>query len=158
VTTAEYIKSFVYPTAATFLPARMDTPAAKAMVLATGFQESGFQARRQAGNGPARGFWQFEEGGGLAGVLSHPASKPFIHQALPILVVKPWECFDALANNDVLACLFARLLLWTHPPALPARTDAEGAWNYYRATWRPGRPHAETWSHNYRRAWEMVSP
>lgn len=44
------------------LPPAMDTVKARVMLLAIGLQESAFAARRQAGNGPARGFWQFELG------------------------------------------------------------------------------------------------
>lgn len=153
--TAEYVGSVVYPGAMLLLPGRMDTPQAKALVLAIGFQESGYAHRKQVG-GPARGFWQFEEGGGLLGVLSHHASKALAEEAMRALVVRPWECFDAIVHNDVLACAFARLLLWTHPPALPNRDQVDLAWNYYRATWRPGKPHPETWEGNYARAWAMV--
>lgn len=157
MTTADYVAEIVYPGAMTFLPGRMDTPEAKALVLAIGFQESGFAHRRQVG-GPARGFWQFEEGGGVNGVLGHRLTKPLLEQILPLLVVKPWECFDAIAHNDVLACILARLLLWTHPPTLPTRGDVMQSWAYYRATWRPGKPQPATWETNYARAWEMVKP
>ena len=44
------------------------------MLLAIGLQESRLTHRRQIG-GPARGLWQFERGGGVAGVLRHAASR-----------------------------------------------------------------------------------
>lgn len=154
---AEYVSAVVYPGAMLLLPGRMDTPQAKALVLTIGFQESGYAHRLQVG-GPARGFWQFEERGGVAGVLSHSATEALIDQAMRVLVVREWECFDAIAHNDVLACVFARLLLWTHPPALPSREQISAAWNYYLATWRPGKPHPETWEGNYARAWALVKP
>lgn len=50
------------------LPAKMDTPKARVMMLAIGMQESRFEHRKQIG-GPARGFFQFEEAGGVRGVL-----------------------------------------------------------------------------------------
>ena len=53
------------------LPPKMDSAAARVLVLAVALQESGFTARRQYGNGPARGYWQFEAGGGVIGVLAH---------------------------------------------------------------------------------------
>ncbi|MBN9642984.1 MAG: hypothetical protein J0I68_30950, partial [Achromobacter sp.] len=61
------------------LPATMDTPAARVMLLAIGLQEGRFMHRRQIG-GPARGFWQFEKGtrasrGGVWGVFLHAASR-----------------------------------------------------------------------------------
>lgn len=153
--TADFVSAHIYPAALSFLPTRMDSSEARAMVLATGFQESGFAHRKQVG-GPAHGLWQMEEGGAVNGVLGHRATKPFLDAILPVLVVKPWECYDAIVNNDVLACIFARLLLWTHPKALPGRADADRAWNYYLDLWRPGKPHPETWKGNFWRAWEIV--
>jgi len=157
VTTVEYVYGHVMPAALAFLPAPMDSPEARAQMLAIGFQESGFAVRKQS-SGPARGFWQFEERGGVNGVLGHPKAKPIIDAILPILVVKPWECYDAIEQNDVLACIFARLLLWTHPQPLPRKDNAPGAYNYYLDLWRPGRPHKEVWSVNFQRAWEIVQP
>ena len=46
------------------LPPKFDTPEARVMMLAIGMQESRFLHRKQIG-GPARGFFQFEEGGGV---------------------------------------------------------------------------------------------
>lgn len=152
-----YINETVIPAALSLLPAKMNTPGARAMLLAIGMQESRFIHRKQLG-GPARGFWQFEAGGGVKGVLSHAASRPLI---LPILDAMSYgesgaECYSAIVDNDVLACVFARLLLWTHPAALPVAADVEGAWRYYLATWRPGKPHKDTWSDFYNRAWATV--
>ena len=44
------------------------------MLVTIAGQESAWTHRRQI-NGPARGFWQFERGGGVAGVIAHPASR-----------------------------------------------------------------------------------
>lgn len=155
MTTADFIHNGVFPAAFAFLSPRMDTPEARAMLLAIGYQESGFAHRKQVG-GPARGFFQFEEGGGVLGVLGHVATKPIIDRILPVLVVRPWECYEALEQNDVLACIFARLLLWTHPHALPRRNEPAIAWAQYLDTWRPGKPHREVWDGNLQRAWEIV--
>lgn len=125
------------------------------MLLAIGFQESGFAHRKQVG-GPARGFWQFEASGGVRGVLEHRATKPFVDAALPVLVVNPWDAYDALEQNDVLACIFARLLLWTHPMGLPKRTEPGIAWSQYLDTWRPGKPHRDMWDGHFDRAWKIV--
>ena len=48
------------------LPDRMLSDEAVTMMLAIGYQESRFEHRRQI-RGPARGFWQFEHGGGVVG-------------------------------------------------------------------------------------------
>lgn len=152
--TIEYVSATVYPAAIALLPERMDSLEAKAMVLAIGSQESGFAHRKQVG-GPAQGFWQFETGG-VNGVLSHPATKPVIEAILPAIVVKPWEVYDALIYHDVLACVMARLLLWTYPAALPKRDNLAGGWNQYLDCWRPGKPHREVWPGNFDKAWQIV--
>jgi hypothetical protein len=154
--TVLYIRDHVIPTAHALLPAKLDSRAARAMELAIGLQESRFEARRQFGGGPARGFWQFENGGGVHGVLTHHATKPLITPVLFQLRYQPGECYFALEHNDVLAACFARLLLWSHPGPLPGADEANEAWDYYRDTWRPGKPHRPTWEDFYRQAWDLV--
>lgn len=128
------------------LPKKMDTPAARVMLLAIGLQESRFQHRRQIG-GPARGFWQFEQGGGVRGVLRHHASSELADKVCYVCNVPPTEgaVYDALDNDDILACCFARLLLWTDPKPLPAVGDEVASWELYLRTWRPGKPHRHSW-------------
>lgn len=139
------------------LPPNMDTPAARAMVLAICLQESRLRHRKQIG-GPARGYAQFEQGGGVRGVLSHPASAPHIRLILSILDYEsnPEDCYLAIEHNDILAAAFARLLLWTLPGPLPARGDAEGGWSQYVAAWRPGKPHRGTWDVCYETGWAIA--
>jgi hypothetical protein len=128
------------------LPARMDTPEARVMLLAIGLQESRFLHRRQIG-GPARGFWQFEQGGGVRGVLAHPASRDAARLVCAARGVAPAAeaVHPVLETDDVLACAFARLLLWTDAKPLPSAGDSSGAWSLYLRTWRPGKPHPQTW-------------
>ncbi|QDJ52794.1 hypothetical protein [Bordetella hinzii] len=144
------------------LPARMDTVAARVMLLANGLQESRFQHRRQIG-GPARGFWQFEKGtrasrGGVWGVFLHPASKDHLAALCRARSVAcdPDAIYAALEYDDVLAAGVARLLLWTDPKALPAVGDVEAAWALYLRTWRPGKPHPKTWPALYAQAMAAV--
>lgn len=133
---------------------RMDSRQARVQLLATGLQESRFTARRQHGNGPARGFWQFERGGGVVGVLTHAASKPHMLQLCErlSLAADAQTVWTALEYQDVLAAAAARLLYWTDPKPLPALGDAEGAWALYLRTWRPGKPHRATWDAFYNQA------
>lgn len=153
MTTIDYIKS-VFPVAFSLLPTKMDTPEARAMLLAIGLQESRFEHRVQVG-GPAHGFWQFELGGGVRGVLNHPASKSAIVSILMTFDYDwmPDTSYDAIVHNDVLAVCYARLLLWTLPQSLPKRGEIQEGWNQYIAAWRPGRPHRETWDAFYIAAW-----
>ncbi len=125
-----------------------DSPQGRVQMLAIGLQESRFQWRRQMGNGPAMGFWQFERGGGVRGVLSHVASKAKAKRLCDERRVNPDEMsvWQALENDDVLAAGFARLLLLTDPRALPDVTNMVGAWDTYIRNWRPSKPHIETWA------------
>jgi hypothetical protein len=142
------------------LPAKMDSDAAIAMMVAIGLQESRLEHRAQIG-GPARGYWQFELGGGVRGVLTHPASKPHIQAVLTALdydpASDPAACYAAIEHNDALAAAFARLLLWTLPEALPARTAPGSGWSQYLSAWRPGRPHPDLWPAYFADAWDLAA-
>lgn len=81
MTLSEIIAAGINPALA-LLPASMDTPEARIMLLAIGLQESRFEHRRQlVGNpprptGPAKSFWQAEQGGGMVhGVRLHVATR-----------------------------------------------------------------------------------
>lgn len=117
------------------------------MLLAIGLQESRFVHCRQIGE-PARGFWQFERGGGAHGVLTHPASRDHAYRLCGGRGVDPVAAavYPALEHDDVLAAGFARLLMWTDANRLPAIGDAQGGWNLYARTWWPGKPHSQTWA------------
>ncbi len=126
------------------LPEKMDTPEARVMLLTIGMQESRFLHRKQI-NGPARGFFQFEEGGGVRGVLKHPSTKRIIQDVIFKLGIPAEECYNCLAEDDDLAAAFARLLLYTDPKPLPAlNSDPSESWDYYLRNWKPGKPHRET--------------
>lgn len=137
------------------LPAAMDSDRARVMLFAIGLQESRFTARRQllkvGGEmrpiGPAKGFWQFERGGGCRGVVDHPASRYWMHQACQArgVAFNATAIWNAIESDDVLAAVAARLLLFTDPRKLPECVDAAAGWNLYARTWRPGKPHRQTW-------------
>lgn len=131
-----------------------DTMPARALMWSIGRQESRMVYRFQkvAGNpyakGPARGLWQFERAGGVAGVLTHPNTRA---DALKLCTARdvmptPQAVHPRLEFDDVLAAGFARLLLRSDPrplPALDASPDA--TWDYYLRNWRPGKPHRASW-------------
>lgn len=135
----------------------LDTPAARAMLWAIGRQESRFIHRRQIG-GPARGFWQFERGGGVRGVLTHRASADMARKLCAACGVEPtsFAVYPALEHDDVLAAGFARLLLYTDPKPLPPvePRNENAAWDYYIRNWRPGKPHRHTWGAFWKEAVE----
>ena len=133
------------------LGTKYDSPEARQLLAAIAFQESNFEHRHQIG-GPAHGFWQFEHGGGVKGVMNFPTTK---HAAQKVckeqgVQFESKAVFDAIEKNDLLACCFARLLLWTDPRPLP--TDSTDCWDYYIRNWRPGKPHPHRWVD----AWEKA--
>lgn len=147
--------------ALTLLPDIMRGRRAEAMLLAIGLQESRFKYRRQVGGGPARGFWQFERAGGVVGVMTHPESESLARSITEVLRYdfNSADIHAALEHNDLLAACFARLLLWTDPEPLPGiRSAADQGWHYYLRTWRPGKPHPETWPEFWDMALETPKP
>lgn len=158
MTLSEIIKTGIDPALA-LLPTKMDTPTARVMLLAIGLQESRFLHRRQI-RGPARGFWQFEQGGGVRGVLTHAASAALAREVCEVRGVAPNAAavYGMLETDDVLAAAFARLLLWTDPGRLPAVDDLKGGWDLYARTWRPGKPHPQTWPALHVQAMAEVVP
>ena len=123
----------------------MGSQEAKVLLLAIALQESGLEYRRQidsAGNPIetlARGWWQFESGGGVKGVMTHPSSDDYA-KAICTKFYVPFDQSDlheALAWNGYLALAWARLLLWTDAAPLPSVGDKEAAFGYYLRNWRP---------------------
>jgi hypothetical protein len=126
---------------------------AEMMLLAIAGQESNLQHRFQI-HGPARGYWQFERGGGLAGVMSHKATSRIMHDALDELGIgaDPEARWAALPYSELLQVTAARCLLLSDPKPLPPLGDAQLAWAYYLRNWRPGKPHSDAWTTHYRAA------
>lgn len=163
---ADILKTAVHP-AFELLPKFLDSREARVMMLAIGLQESRFKHRWQilngGGKGPARGFWQMELGskasrGGVWGLYLHRASFGLLgdlcrHRDVSF---EPRAIWSRLEGDDVLAAGSARLLLYTNAKPLPKVGDEAGAWMYYLNTWRPGRPHPDTWPSLYAQAVEAV--
>lgn len=146
------------------LPVRMDTDAARVMLLAIGLQESRLKYRAQKTSdpytkGPARGLWQFERGGGVIGVITHRHTKDHA-EAICKLRRVPLDSsliHARLEFDDILAAGFARLLLWSdHRPLPGVDASHDQAWDCYIRCWRPGRPHRETWNEFHSQARAQV--
>lgn len=127
-----------------------DTADARRFILAIAMQESGLAHRRQlaaGGNeaGPAASFWQFEQGGGCKGVLTHYLVAQTMRNLCAEFNVDPTPqgLWEAMRYHDVVAAIAARLLIYTLPSKLPT-TAADGL-AQYTAAWRPGKPHPEKW-------------
>jgi hypothetical protein len=157
----DQVLRYIVPCAYSVLPKAMASPKATVMLLAIGLQESRFLDRRQGGDGPGRGFWQFERGGGIKGVMTHPKTNGPLATALTELryasvIGDAVKLHAIVEHNDVVACVFARLLLWTVAGPLPSRDEPGKAWAQYIDGWRPGKPHRETWTNYYVEAWARV--
>lgn len=137
---------------------------AEVMLVAIAHQESGIRYRRQIGaDGKpmehlARGLFQFERNGGVRGVLQHSTTKKAAEAAARALLYEPDAAVihTAIADNDILATVWARLLLWTLPQPLPALGQEADAWHQYIAAWRPGKPHRDRWVQSYKLAMETA--
>lgn len=149
------LQSLAIDPAISLLTDRMSSRTGKVMLIAIALQESRAKYRAQIG-GPARGYWQFERGGGTYGVLKHHASAAHAKRVCETLDIKAetYAVYDAIEYNDVLAAALARLLLWTLPQPLPA-TREEG-WAQYIEAWRPGKPHPSTWPEAWDKAEQAV--
>ena len=147
MTQAEYIDKTVLDPALRLLPSGMGSPQARAMLLAICGQEADFTHRWQVVDpsrpeirGPARGLFQFERGGGVKGVLTHPATKALAARVCAEHGIRAevGAVHLALESDDILAACFARLLLWSDPSPLPAIGAKSSAFDLYLRTWRPG--------------------
>lgn len=140
----EVITNIIQP-AVKLLPA-LDSYRSRVMLLTIGQTESAFIYRRQI-RGPARGFWQFEKIAVLD-VLTRRATSCLAQAVCAHRGVEddPTRVYAALEKDDILACAFARLLLYTDRKALPSLADSEGAYKYYIRVWKPGKPHPDKWN------------
>ncbi len=156
MTTARFLANAVKP-ALQILPPKMDTPAARAAILAICLQESRLANRRQI-KGPAKSYAMFEMNG-IFGVLKHPASRPHAYTlcgALDLSIV-PEAVHEAIEHNDILCAGFTRLLLYTLPTEIPGRNSGPAAWLMYLQAWRPGKPHPATRQACYDTAWDVIT-
>jgi hypothetical protein len=161
------LKTAIIP-ALSLLNPKLDTPAARAMLICVSLQESGLRARRQmldardhwweSRPGAANGLFMFERDGGVRGVMRHAAASAIVLPVIDAMLYPrdPYAVHEALIHNDVLACVLARALLYSTPDAMPGPNEADKGWAIYLKAWRPGKPHPEVWPENYRIAWEAV--
>jgi len=140
------------------LPQAMRSDEARVMQIAIALQESGLATRAQYDGGPALGLWQNEQGGMVRGVLKGRATRRYALQLCEVRSVEPIESavWDALEDDDILACGIARLGLWADPHPLPDVKDIDGGWNCYHRNWRPGKPRPLAWLANFAKAYMAV--
>ena len=163
------------PSAMSLLPGQMNSREAVAMMLAIGLHESAFKARVQGRMrplktlddlgpqaGPARGYWQFERAGGTAEILESPDTKDIAVPICKMFLVDPnrQAVHTMLGFNDVLAAVFARLLLWRDSRPMPTPLQYNEGYSIYLRNWRPNpdaaAAHRKDWPQNFNTAWNVV--
>ena len=142
----------IIPVGLSLLNGTYGTQEARLMLLAIGQQESGFQHRKQV-HGPAVGWWQFELSAATE-VLTQQSTKRLAIYCCNLLGYDPSgpSTLKAIEHNDLLATVFARLLLYRYPGQLPQIGEEERAWEQYIHQWRPGKPDRNRWTLSYRMA------
>lgn len=157
MTPAQCLAHVVVPALALLGAERYDTPEARVLLLAIAGQESGLAHRRQV-KGPARGLWQFEQGGGVRGVLNHPSTRAAAAALCKArgVTATPAAVYAQLEHDDILAAGFARLLLFTLPQRLPELGNVSMGWKQYLDAWRPGKPHIDRWPKCYAAAMQAA--
>lgn len=155
--TPQIVLAKVIVPALALLPAHMDTPEARVMLLAIGGQESSYRTRKQVG-GPARGLWQCERPV-LQLLLDNRASEVAVRNLCSARAVAPLasDMYFAVGTDDVFAAGIARLILWCDPHPLPAVGDADEAWACYLHVWGPGKPRPQDWPANYQAALSAIT-
>jgi len=151
--------SIIEATLGHLLPGKFDSVIARVMLASAGMQESDFVYHQQIG-GPARSFWGFEQGGGIHGVLTNAATSQYAKAVCMLRAVAPTESdvYAAFLKDDLLACAFARLLMFADPAPLPPLGDIQAGWKCYERCWRPGKPRRDDWTGNYIAAQAAVVP
>ena len=114
--------------------AEMWSPEAEKLLMMTAAMESNFDYVRQLGNGPARGFFQMEPAT-FEDLLQRLKNNPdrltrLEYQIDPMLDFE--QCLERDVTVMVLSC---RYLYAEVPERLPALSDDEGMWKYYKKYW-----------------------
>ncbi|MER2635172.1 MAG: hypothetical protein ABTQ30_15100 [Rhizobiaceae bacterium] len=113
---------------------RLHTPAAEQLLLGTAVKESGLEALRQKGRGPALSMFQIEP------PTFHwlwrdvvLARYPRVGLALGRFLFNGFSPIEQLAGNQHFACGIARIRYWVVTEPLPAAGDVAGMARYWGA-------------------------
>ena len=155
MTPAEFSTRILAPAALAF-PFH-DTPQSRALLMAVAGVESAWTSRWQEPVAYARGFWMCQQNC-LNDLLAHPASGPLLRQFATDMEIPAGGMFEALAWHDGWAYACGRALLLTDRAVLPAVSDTDGASEYYRRNWRPGRYDPVRFATRYAEALAVSAP
>ena len=116
---------------------RLDTAAGHALLLRTAAVESGLEARRQAGDGPARSYWQIEPRTAIdLGAWMMGRGEAWAAVEGELFGVHDRWTEEAIARrlevDQFAAAMLARVLYWRVPAALPIAGDLNGQAGYWK--------------------------
>lgn len=117
----------------TLTPLGLYTPDVEELLMATAAQESALGTFRQQIHGPALGIFQMEPED-FRDIWQNYLQ---YHQALAdqirgLCTDGMWQIPGELVNNDPFAIAMARVHYLRAPGTLPAATDLQGLWSYYK--------------------------
>lgn len=137
----------------------LDSLNARCQLLTIAGQETGWSERVQIPGGQARGWWQTEKDGMLSGVLNGKYVQTLAAVCDDLGIPTALDTlFEAIAWNDMLAYMVARLGLFMDPYPLPAIGDVDAAYANYIRVWRPGKPDRARWDTLYPQTCKVVLP
>lgn len=130
--------------------ARVDSLAARRLLLGTAMEESRLAAIAQKGGGPALSFFQIEPAT-YADVVAWADEHGF-GDLLAQLRVPAFAGLAQLPGNALYACAIARLLYFRVPEPLPGPGDLPGLGRYWKTYYntRLGKGSAVKWERTYR--------
>jgi hypothetical protein len=109
------------------------SPEAEELLMATCAQESLLGRYRRQVNGPAVGIFQMEpEDFNDIGVNFLQGRQDLMRRVMALGTPGARVSAEELVDNDPLAIAMARIHYLRAPGALPAATDLQGIWNYYK--------------------------
>ncbi|KKN90071.1 hypothetical protein LCGC14_0231840 [marine sediment metagenome] len=134
---------------------RLDTPAARALLLGTAIQESHLSAYKQLGGGPAMSFFQIEPAT-FEDIFDRYLSRPdksALRGAVRALLIPAFEPGEQLDTNQHLACAIARIRYWMVPERMPRPDDIDGLAVYWKLHYNTtgGGGSASEWALNFRK-------
>lgn len=106
--------------------------AAEELLLGTALAESNLKARRQFGDGPARGLFQMEPATHDDLWANYLKFRPQLGAAVRLFIGQARPSADLLEFNDAYACAMARTLYLRVPKAVPAEGDLPGQAAYWK--------------------------
>lgn len=119
----------------TLTPLAIYSAAAEELLMATCAQESHLGQYRRQINGPALGIFQMEPGDFDDIFANFLAFKPALRdEVMALSTVQPPQATE-LVNNDPFAIAMCRVHYMRAPRPLPAATDLEGLWMYYKVNY-----------------------